>query len=58
MAVSTATPTPTSAAGTSPMTGFRYAPVRNPVNAEERIIPSMPMFTTPDRSFITPQSAP
>ncbi len=28
------------------------------MNAELSIIPSMPMFTTPDRSFMIPHSAP
>ena len=30
----------------------------NPTNAAVSIIPSMPMLTTPLRSFITPHSAP
>ena len=29
-----------------------------PVNALDSIIPSMPMLTTPERSFITPHMAP
>ena len=31
---------------------------RKPTNAPDSIIPSMPMFTMPDRSFMTPHSAP
>ena len=34
------------------------AATRNAVNAELSIIPSMPMFTMPDRSFMIPHRAP
>ena len=38
---------------------LRHNPAaRNPTNAADSIIPSMPMFTMPDRSFMTPHSAP
>ncbi|OLE77617.1 MAG: hypothetical protein AUG02_01445 [Chloroflexi bacterium 13_1_20CM_2_70_9] len=33
-------------------------PVRYPKNAAMSMMPSMPMFTTPERSHTTPQSAP
>ncbi len=31
---------------------------RNPAKAPDSIIPSMPMFTMPERSFMTPHRAP
>ena len=36
----------------------RARPTRNPTNAPDSIMPSMPMFTMPERSFMTPHSAP
>ncbi len=41
-----------------PIVWATRAAARNAVNAELSIIPSMPMFTTPERSFMIPHSAP
>ena len=41
-----------------PIAWATRAATRNAVNAELSIIPSMPMFTTPDRSFMIPHKAP
>ena len=40
-----------------PETGSRYAPVRNADEGRVRIIPSIPMLTTPERSHMTPHRA-
>ena len=59
--------TPTSNAGVAPKNALGSASgiasltttaAMNPTNAAVSIIPSMPMLTTPLRSFITPHSAP
>src|SRR3989442_1766729 len=41
-----------------PIVSCSAKPVRYPKNAAMSMMPSMPMFTTPDRSQITPQRAP
>ncbi len=44
--------------GSPPMALLTTRATMNPAKALISIIPSMPMLTTPLRSFITPQSAP
>ena len=67
MPARTAATTPTSRAGVAPKTAPGTASgiasstttaAMNPTNAAVSIIPSMPMFTMPLRSFMTPHSAP
>ncbi len=43
--------------GVDPKTGTRYAPAVQPTKAATSIVPSMPMFTTPERSHMTPHRA-
>ena len=38
--------------------GARATPTTQPTKARRSIVPSMPMFTTPERSHITPHRAP
>ena len=66
-ATSTAATSPTISAGVAPKTdpgspGPRIptaaTPTAHPAKALASIVPSMPIFTTPDRSHSTPQRAP
>jgi hypothetical protein len=58
--------TPMRSAGVAPKTGDGSADTtpaarpatRKPTKAEVSIMPSMPMFTTPERSFMIPHRAP
>ncbi len=67
MPATTAARTPMSRAGVAPknapgvasgIASWTTTAAMNPTNAAVSIIPSMPMFTMPLRSFMTPQSAP
>ena len=49
---------PRIAAAGAPTAEWAYAPVRKATNADVRIMPSIPMLVTPDRSHITPHNAP
>ncbi len=48
---------PKASTGKDPSSGTARAPTYQPTNAATSMIPSMPMFTTPDRSQRTPHMA-
>ena len=48
---------PKNGEGSAGMSGANATPTTQPTNAATSIVPSMPMFTTPDRSQTTPHMA-